>query len=249
MDAVTILIPHYQTARAIRLCLAALRRFTEHTSHVWVLDNGSKDESITYLHSVPWIRVIETGLPKGLESHPACLNLAVSQIETPFFLTMHSDAYVRRAGWLRFLVRSLEQRKAAVIGPRRQNIGLDGRTPWYEAFTSRVRRMLPGGEPRVRSYCALYRTAPFRENRCEFGIARGDVNHAAHAVLRRAGHRVAELSAATLGRFVVHTSSTTRIANDDYGKDASHHLSEQRAIFELPEFRALLDDDARRPTG
>lgn len=246
MNAVTILIPHYQTLQAIRLCLAALRHFTERGSHVWVLDNGSKDESIAYLRSVPWIRVIETGLTKGLEAHPACLNLAVSQVETPLFLTMHSDTYVRRAGWLGFLVQSLEQRKAAVIGPRRQNIGLKHRTSWHEDFTLRLRGLLPRHERRVRSYCALYRTAPFRENRCEFRNAHGDVNHTAHETLRRAGLRVDELSATALGRFVVHTSSTTRIANDDYEKDASRHVMEQQTIFALPEFRALLDDEGSK---
>ncbi|MFN8644897.1 MAG: glycosyltransferase, partial [Candidatus Binatia bacterium] len=58
--SVTLLIPHFQTLDAIRLCLRAIRRYTEPPPRVLVLDNGSADGSIDYLRRLAWIECIDT---------------------------------------------------------------------------------------------------------------------------------------------------------------------------------------------
>ena len=54
---VTLLIPHFQTLDAIRLCLRSIRRYTEPAPRVLVLDNGSRNASREYLGSLAWIEL------------------------------------------------------------------------------------------------------------------------------------------------------------------------------------------------
>ncbi len=58
----TICIPHWQVKERIRLCLRAIRKYTKGAPHqMIVVDNGAQDESLDYLRSLTWIRLIERG--------------------------------------------------------------------------------------------------------------------------------------------------------------------------------------------
>ena len=57
---VSICIPHYQVQDLMRLCLRALRRYTDGPPYeVIVVDNGSTDSSLDWLRSVGWITLVE----------------------------------------------------------------------------------------------------------------------------------------------------------------------------------------------
>ena len=58
-DKATICIVNYKTADFIKLCLRSIRKFTSSPYEIIVVDNDSQDESLEYLKSLSWIRLIE----------------------------------------------------------------------------------------------------------------------------------------------------------------------------------------------
>ena len=55
----TICVVNYRTVDFTRLCLRSIRRFTEYPCEVIVVDNNSQDESLEYLKSLRWIRLLQ----------------------------------------------------------------------------------------------------------------------------------------------------------------------------------------------
>src|SRR4030042_3034176 len=107
-DKVTICIVNYKTPDFIRLCLRSIRKFTKYPYEVLVIDNDSHDESLDYLKSLGWIRLIERRAKEGESvggyAHGAGLDLGLENCNTEFFVSMHSDTFVRKENWLSGLV-------------------------------------------------------------------------------------------------------------------------------------------------
>lgn len=61
--AVTICVVHYRTPELIRLCLRSIRKYTPKPYEMVVVGNDSQDESLEYLRSLGWIRLIERKEP------------------------------------------------------------------------------------------------------------------------------------------------------------------------------------------
>jgi hypothetical protein len=99
-----VCIPHWQAQLYMTLCLRSIRKHSaKYDLEVIVVDNGSRDESLAYLRSLPWIRLVErpeetpdnwpvnvfTAWDRGLE-------IASGE----YFVTMHSDVFVKSDDWL-----------------------------------------------------------------------------------------------------------------------------------------------------
>ncbi len=120
---VTLVIPHYQTLEAIRLCLRSIRRYTQPAPRVLVVDNGSTDASIGYLRRLAWIDCVQSGVRNDLVgAQAAAPNAGAARVESPYFAVMHSDTYVHRAGWLAMLLAALQRGGYAAVGSRHQTI-------------------------------------------------------------------------------------------------------------------------------
>jgi glycosyltransferase involved in cell wall biosynthesis len=227
-DEVTILIPHYQTLDAIRLCLRSIRRYTAPPYRVLVLDNGSTDASIDYLRGLTWIELVATGVPNDqIAAQAAALNVGAARVATPYFLVIHSDTYVHRAGWLAFLVARLRAGDYAAVGTRHQTIRAYD-SALLAAAASRsaaliaclVRRETAAGVPWLRSCLTLYRTDRFRAADCRFASdGREDATHAANVCLAAHGERLLALPDRIVGYYLFHKGDTTRIANRLYASD------------------------------
>ncbi len=225
---VTILIPHYQTLDAIRLCLRSIRRHTPPPYRVVVLDNGSADASLDYLRGLAWIECVATGVANDLVSaQAAALNVGVDRVETPLFLVIHSDTYVHRAGWLAFFVARLRAGSYAALGTRHQtNRAYDSAlladvAARAAGLIARVaRREATAGVPWLRSCLTLYATDHFRAAGCRFASdGKQDATHAANLALVAHGHRLLALPDRAVGYYVFHKGDTTRIANRLYRAD------------------------------
>ena len=225
---VTILIPHYQTLDAIRLCLRSIRRYTTPPYRILVLDNGSSDASIDYLRGLGWIELVATGVPNDLiAAQAAALNVGAERVTTPYFLVIHSDTYVHRAGWLAYLVARLRTGDYAAVGTRHQTIRVYD-SAVLAAVASRsaaliarlARRETAAGVPWLRSCLTLYRTDRFRAAGCRFASdGQEDATHAANLSLAAHGERLLALPDRIVGYYLFHKGDTTRIANRLYAAD------------------------------
>ena len=129
---ISICIPHWQAQLYMTLCLRSIRKHSaNYDLEVIVVDNGSRDESLDYLRSLPWIRLIErpeeqpTNWPVNVFTAWDCgLEVATGD----YYLTMHSDVFVKRDDWLDPFLREIS------TGPRAAATGswkLDLENPFY----------------------------------------------------------------------------------------------------------------------
>jgi len=179
----TICVVNYRTLALTRLCLAAIRKFTVYPHEVVVVDNDSRDASLEYLRSVPWIKLIERR-PGPLDrtggrAHGAALDLMLAQCQTEFFVSLHSDTIVARKGWLKGLVRHFEGApQLACVGTGK----IEAKPQWQlllkraTDFRALLRRMatMPAERARfryfIRTICSVYRTAILQREELSFGL-------------------------------------------------------------------------------
>src|SRR5580692_1614671 len=105
---VSILVPNYKTPELTKLCLRLLRKYTDpQLARIIVIDNDSQDESLAYLKQLGWIHLIERPrIPNEppVMSHARALDLGMTQVDTPYVLSIHTDTLVKRPDWLNFLI-------------------------------------------------------------------------------------------------------------------------------------------------
>ena len=57
---ISLCIPHWQVRDMMSICLRSIRKHSrKYDLEVIVVDNGSRDDSLDYLRSLSWIRLIE----------------------------------------------------------------------------------------------------------------------------------------------------------------------------------------------
>jgi glycosyltransferase involved in cell wall biosynthesis len=180
---ITVCIPHWQAQLYMTLCLRSIRKHSaKYDLEVIVVDNGSRDGSLSYLRGLPWIRLVERAEEKPTNwpvnvftAWDAGLKAATGE----YFVTMHSDVFVKQDNWLDAFLREI------AAGPTVAATGswkLDLENPLY-AWQKRtigyavanVKSSLGLGK-RVqwqqqnypRDYCALYRRDVLLDHRLTF---------------------------------------------------------------------------------
>ncbi len=218
----TIGVVNYRTLDFTRLCLRSLRKFTRYPSEVIVVDNDSRDESVDYLRRLPWIRLLErrnAGDASGGDAHGAALDLAFSECRTEYFVSLHSDSFVRSADWLDDLVSRFKPRTACVGSGK-----LELRPLWQQRmhdlfdYRMHLRRLLrtpdPAGKYRYynRTICCLYRTEILRREKLSFLMERDKGLTAGKQLyfeLVDRGYPTVELPPSVMARYVVHLAHAT----------------------------------------
>ncbi len=219
---VNIVIPHFQTPELVKLCLRLLRHFRNETAmDVTVVDNASTDgQSLAYLRSVGWIRLIERHegvAPRPAPAHGSALDMGIAAGAAPFILAMHTDAFPLCDGWLDWMVRFMDgDAKLAALGTDQ----LPGRSPARRLF-NRVehwaRRLIgkhvpPDRRPFVRTHCALYRREALERLGLCFTVEQGDtVGREVHMALERHGLRAHLLAPGAMIRRVTHLDHATSV--------------------------------------
>jgi GT2 family glycosyltransferase len=119
----SVIIVSYNTREVTLECLRTLYGELESTprlrAHVWVVDNASRDDSVTAIEAeFPGVRVIANAENRGFG---AANNQAMERAEGDYFLLLNSDAFVH-AGAITALMEELENHpQVAVAGPRLLN--------------------------------------------------------------------------------------------------------------------------------
>ncbi len=227
----TICIANYKTLDFTRLCLRCIRKFTNYPYEVIVVDNDSRDESLEYLKSLSWIRLLQrdtSGDVSGSRSHSAALQLGFENCNTEFFVSLHSDAFVCRQNWLTELIAYFAgDERIASVGSGKLELTPKWRVLLKKATDIRsvARRLAAAlGSPQAarrfryynRTICSLYRTRILRHEGLSFltdeqqGLTGGEK---LYFELVDRGYPTVRLPASTMSRYVMHVSHATQAAN------------------------------------
>jgi cellulose synthase/poly-beta-1,6-N-acetylglucosamine synthase-like glycosyltransferase len=228
-DKATICIVNYKTLDFTRLCLRSIRKFTNYPYEVIVVDNSSNDESVEYLRSLKWIRLIERPLqsnqPQGSFDHASALDLGLADCNTEFFVAMHSDTFVKKHDWLAELISYFnDDEKVVCVGSGKIEL-----TPTWiklvKQFTdvkSFIRRLF--GTPahcakyryHNRTICCLYRTEALQREGLSFlmGQKQGlTAGQKLYFELVDRGYKTVELPPSLMGQYIVHLAHATQAIN------------------------------------
>ncbi|MCF8024271.1 MAG: glycosyltransferase [Desulfobacteraceae bacterium] len=186
--SVTVCIPHWQVQKYMSICLRSIRKHSaKYDIQVIVVDNGSKDESLDYLRSLDWILMLErpeekhTNWPRNVFT---AWDYGLAHATGDYYITMHSDVFVRADDWLDPMLREINSSpKAAAAGAWKLHL----ENPVY-AFQKRLTRYMvkrvrqlakmeemvewkTGHYPR--DYCAMYSREIIKENGLQFTPIQG----------------------------------------------------------------------------
>ncbi len=110
---ISVCIPHWQVKYYIVLCMRSIRKHSRNYDlEMIIVDNGSRDESLEYLRSLPWIRLIErpeespVNWPMNVFS---AWDAGIKEATGDYFITMHSDVFVKRDDWIDPFLREMGQ--------------------------------------------------------------------------------------------------------------------------------------------
>jgi hypothetical protein len=232
---VTILIPNYKTPELTKLCMRLLKKNTNlNVADVIVIDNDSKDASLDYLRTLPWIKLIERQVPEGepgYVSHALALDQALKEVKTPYVLSIHTDTLMTSSYWLPFLLKQMEK------GPTIAAVGswkLETKA-WYQRLFKSIEYYwqsfyfkLIGKEDHcllgqgnnyyyLRSHCALYRMDLIKKYNLSFLDGDNPAGKLMHKKLVDAGYKMIFLPSETLGQYMDHLNHATMILNPELG--------------------------------
>ncbi|MGQ0636127.1 MAG: glycosyltransferase family 2 protein [Planctomycetaceae bacterium] len=260
---ISICIPHWQVREMMSICLRSIRRHSaSYDLEVLVIDNGSRDDSLGWLRSLSWIRLIERP-EESCANWPANVFTAwdagARAARGKYFVTMHSDVFVRRDGWLDELLRAMaDDARVAAAGAWKLNL----EAPWY-AWQKRVlgsavalAKRLLGRSTRgawrqghyPRDYCAMYLREPLVQHDLTFCPQPGEIT-GGHAIARQLweqGYETRMIPVWRMAQNVVHVAHGTAAVTS--AKPLGHRTAQRkaenraRALLAAPWVRSLRDD-------
>jgi glycosyltransferase involved in cell wall biosynthesis len=238
MRSTSIVIPHYRTPRHVELCLACIRRFTSAPHQSIVVDNGSDLATLEQLRGLDGILLLERkqGDQLGQHAHAEALDLGISRASGDYIVTLHSDTFVRREGWLEFLMDLLDSGPYEIVGAGTQHIRPLSR--W-----ERTRNALRGARPmkRVGPVFTIYRRRVFEKERFS------DFEKVWHIAepYRKEG-RAYLLSREEASRWAFHVGGSTKLEVLQHRRTALAVKERQLLAFlRQPEIRGLVDAGPR----
>ncbi len=262
----TICIVNYRTLQHTQICLRGVRRFTSHPHEIIVVDNDSQDESLEYLRSLKWIRLLErhnANDKSGGDAHGTAIDMALAHCRTEFFVVMHSDTFLLRAGWLAELVGYLDD-GAVCVGSGK----LEMRPRWqqwlrkvtdYKMLIRNLRgRKYPEGKYRYynRTICCVYRTETLLREKLTFMMGRDQgypPGQKLYFALLDGGYKTVELSPSTMGRYMVHLAHATEppVVHDRAKKKRTDRKKQRRLgrIMDMNVIQQLLHDESLDQVG
>ena len=251
----TICVVNYKTEELTRLTLRSIRKFTEAPYEVVVVDNNSGDSSLEYLRSLKWITLIErTGedIPKGGWAHGTALNLALKECKSEYFMTMHSDTFVRRHGWLKELLSNIPEDIACTGGGK-----LDLKPAW-QVFLKRITdlkkliRKLKSNKRNdfyIRTICALYRTEILHKEKLDFTLKMDEgvtCGKQLYYELIDRGYRTNPLSEWKMAELIHHLAHATMVLNPEFtvrDRTEKKFRDKIEKVLNTPEVQAVMNDD------
>ena len=238
---ISLCIPHWQVRDMMSICLRSIRKHSrKYDLEVIVIDNGSRDDSLDYLRRLSWIRLIERP-QETVSNWPANVftawDLGARAAHGEFFVTMHSDVFVKNDDWLDPFLREI------AVSPQVAASGawkLSLESPLYAlqkrvvgSFLAGIKR-LAGRQVRgsfreghyPRDYCALYRTGVLREHDLTFCPSDISITggYSIAQQLWSRGYQTRMIPVWEIARNIVHVAHGTAAVS---GEKPLHHRSAQ----------------------
>ena len=92
MDKIAIVIPNYNGLRYLQICFDALEKQTYKNFHVYFVDNGSEDDSCSYVRQhYPDTSIMELGKNYGFGY---AVNVGIKQSTEPYVILLNNDTEV-----------------------------------------------------------------------------------------------------------------------------------------------------------
>jgi glycosyltransferase involved in cell wall biosynthesis len=262
---VSICIPHWQVLEMVRVCLRSIRKLTPDVScEVLVVDNGSRDASLDYLRSVPWIRLIERGSevnPNWVRAFAEALDVGRCHARGRYFLSMHTDVVVLREGWLRVLIDALESEPRHAAAGTGKLEAPSWLYAWWKRTmdTGRMKRWLrrrvlrhgmgaaPARPDCPRDFCALYRLDVLREHNLSFWQKRFSAGESMYLDLVECGCTAAMVPVPVMMRYIHHVAHATGGLRPEDRRLSTRHAQRKterrlRRLFASAHVQALLAD-------
>ena len=263
MPKITICVPHWQVLSYIQPCLRSIRKHsTDAELEILVIDNGSRDESLEWLRSLEWIRLIErpeerhTNWPENVFT---AWDRGLREATSEYYVTMHSDVFVKRDGWLVPLVRELERdHRIAASGTwklTQENALYAAQKRLFGLASAGIKR-LAGKQPPVtlrqghypRDFCAMYRRNLLLEHdltfRCIFGNRGG--GYAIARQLWERDYRMGMVPVREMASYIEHVAHGTAAVRSekrlDDSRDQRKAESKVAGLFAEPWIQALAND-------
>ena len=224
----TICIPNYKTLDFTRLCLRSIRKFTKYPYEVIVVDNDSQDESLAYLKSLSWIRLIERQGGKELRGSYAegsALNIGLKNCNTEFFVVMHSDTFIKKENWLTELIGYFgDDEGVSCVGSGKIELTPRWRVLLKKAtdFKALKRKILRDRQAmrrfryHNRTICCIYRTGILQPEKLSFLMDRDQgltSGQKLYFELIDQGYKTVELPPLIMCRYVIHLAHATQVVN------------------------------------
>jgi glycosyltransferase involved in cell wall biosynthesis len=227
----TICVPNYKTLDFTRLCLRSIRKFTRYPVDVIVVDNDSQDDSLDYLRSLNWIRLIEQkntdGNLTGSIAEGSALDIGLKNCNTEFYVVMHSDTFARREGWLHDLVGYFgDDVRTACVGAGK----IDLRSKWEIVLKKSTdwgflkRKLFGNADPygrfqhHNRTICCLYRTETLKREQLSFMPDRPKKltsGQPLYLQLLERGYKTVVLKPDMMRRSVIHLDHATQLIHPE----------------------------------
>ena len=94
----SIALVNYKTLELTKTCLNLLQQHLgNNRTPVWVVDNGSNDDSVEYLRTLKWIKLIERTPTEGEAGHIAhgkALDMILDRVDTDYLFLLHTDTFI-----------------------------------------------------------------------------------------------------------------------------------------------------------
>ncbi|WP_446009491.1 glycosyltransferase family 2 protein [Candidatus Electrothrix sp.] len=117
--AVNIVIPNWNGLRFLPACLASIQQQTLSSLQITVVDNGSSDGSLEYLHKhYPQIQVIALPENKGFS---AAVNKGILSSTAPFVFLLNNDTELAPDCLARLMEVAAEQKEFVFFSPKMLN--------------------------------------------------------------------------------------------------------------------------------
>jgi len=233
----SILLVNYKTLELTAVCLNLIKKNLDLTKfEVWVVDNGSNDESVEYLRTLDWIhlleRVPESG-ENGFTAHGRALDMALECIKTDYAFLFHTDTFIYDAKILDTMLSKCEADSQVVaVGCLDQVYRTPFRTLWRIITRSikhfyrkckiflGIKTRLPKEfrEVYLKSFCALWNVKIVKELGMSFFMADRIPGYELQDKLTQLGYKTIAIPANFLFQYVDHVEAGTKALRKNYGK-------------------------------